>query len=118
MAAVWLIDMRYSDWCASRKARQNHRRTRRGPVIKALDHNSKLKGVPYLAGAPHAIVCDLNFLALRHILCKLIQVRGTREIQNNLLRDLSEALIQLIEVIRLHSLETEDIVSPVCRTWI
>lgn len=57
----------------------------------------------------------LDLLAFRHVLGKLVQVGSPGKVQDNLVRNLGEALVKLMHVVWLHGLEIEDFMTTIGR---
>lgn len=79
---------------------------------------SILTGSSHLAGAYNGVVCYLKLLALRYILCDLVQIRVPRQIQDKLSAILCEALVKLVEIVWLHLGQVENVILTVACAYL
>ena len=70
----------------------------------------------YLTRTINAVMRSLDLLSLRHILCDLIEIRCSRQIQNYISCNLLKASEKLFQTVGLHGLEIEDSIVFVSRS--
>lgn len=70
----------------------------------------------YLARAVRAVVHNFKLFVLRGVFGQLIQVRAARQEEHKVWDVSCKAVVDVLEIVGLHSTEVEDVIIAVLRT--